>query len=129
MLRDLLKLGVCFRTRLSEQDLGVYAEMIDARLGDAEWAAAVAYYTGDFGGAEPQKFMPTPQELISIGRSMGREAAPQPDPTPEQVEFRRAYWEQVRRQRVVAQERRRAELAAEADEMFHAGEAPDAPSR
>jgi len=125
LLRNLLKLGVCYRTRLSEQDLGVYAEMIDERLNDREWAAALAYYLGDFGDPEePQRFMPTPQELIAVGRSMGREKTPPPEPTAEEREFRRRYWEQAKRQRLAAQERRRAEFAIEADEMLHRGECP-----
>jgi hypothetical protein len=130
LLRDLLALGVCYRSRLSEQDLGIYAEMIDPRLNDREWAAAVGYYSGDFGDPEePQRFMPTPQELIAVGRALGREKAPPPEPTAEDVEFRRLYWEQRRRQRLAAQERRRAELVAHADEMLHVGECPNADSK
>ena len=125
MLRDLLALGVCYRSRLSEQDLGIYAEMIDPRLNDREWAAAVGYYSGDFGDPEePQRFMPTPQELIAVGRALGREKEPRPDPTPEEIEFRQRYRDQARRQRLVAQERRRREILAEGDELLHRGEEP-----
>lgn len=154
LLKDLLKLGVCFRTRLSENDLSVYAEMIDRNLSDRQWSYAFDYYTGNWTDpGEAPKFMPTPQELIAIGRS-----APEINkgPTPDQIEFRRLYQEQMRRQEDQAKQRpmdsqghlakavrslnevtgnglplsdeeweaRRRVLMAQADELFHEGESP-----
>lgn len=110
MLKDLLKLGVCYRARLSEHDLGVYAEMIDARLDDSDWAEVMEYFTGGYGSVE-QEFMPTPLELISTG-----------------LEFRGA---KERKQFELAENRKRYEereerrrRVAEADALFHEGECP-----
>ena len=110
MLKDLLKLGVCYRARLSEQDLGVYAEMIDARLSDSEWAFVMSYYTGDQGDVG-QEFMPTPIELISTGADF-RGAQ----------ERKRVEIEENRKRYEEREERRRR--VSEADELFHEGECP-----
>lgn len=152
---DLLKLGVCFRTKLTENDLGVYVEMVDKNLTDRQWSYALDYFTGNWTDpGEAPKFMPSPQELISIGRSIGGATEINIGPTPEQLEFRRLYWEQATRQRIEAQanrkpaghremlrsmdeaserslplsdeewEARRRFLMAQADELFHEGECP-----
>ena len=110
LLKDLLKLGVCYRARLSEQDLGVYAEMIDARLSDAEWKHVMSYFTGDFGNVG-QEFMPTPLELISVGAEFRGEN-----------DRKRAEMEEGQQRYREREERRRR--MAEADEMFHEGECP-----
>lgn len=153
LLKDLLKLGVCFRTRLTENDLGVYAEMIDRNLSDRQWSYAFDYFTGNWTDpGEAPKFMPTPQELIAIGRAVGAATQISTGPTPEQIEFRRLYREQATRQQAEANrkpmghkellqsmdeacekllplsdeewEARRRYLMAQADELFHEGESP-----
>ena len=146
MLTDLLKLGVSFRARLSEPDLEVYAEMIEARLDDREWAYAYDWFTGEWTDpGEAPKFMPTPQELISIGRGAPRPPEP---PTEEQIEFRRRYFAAALERRALRAggefpkslpavigvgltdeewEHRRRTLLEQADELLHRGECPDAP--
>lgn len=150
MLTDLLKLGVSFRARLSEPDLEVYAEMIEARLDDREWRHAYDWFTGEWTDpGEAPRFMPTPQELISIGRGAPRPPEP---PTEEQIEFRRRYFAaalerralraleaghgepQKRLPAVIATgltdeewEHRRRLLLEQADELLHRGECPDGP--
>ena len=108
LLRDLLKLGVCYRARLSEQDLGIYAEMIDARMDDSEWADVMAYYSGDKGPIE-QQFMPTPLELISTWNDM--------------VTSRRRREQEIREnhQRYLERQKR---LLAIGDDLLHEGESP-----
>ena len=153
LLKDLLKLGVCFRTRLTENDLGVYAEMIDRNLSDRQWSYAFDYFTGNWTDpGEAPKFMPTPQELIAIGRSVGAATEISTGPTAEQIEFRRLYREQATRQQAEANrkpmghrellrsmdeacekllplseeewESRRRYLLAQADDLLHEGECP-----
>jgi hypothetical protein len=144
LLTDLLKLGVSFRARLSEPDLEVYAEMIEARLDDREWAYGEWTDPG-----EAPRFMPTPQELISIGRGAPRPPTP---PTEEQIEFRRRYFAAARERRALRAleaghgepqkrlpavigvgltdeewEHRRRTLLEQADELLHRGECPDGP--
>lgn len=111
MLKDLLKLGVCYRARLSEHDLGVYAEMIDARLDDDDWAEVMEHYTGGHGDVG-QEFMPTPLDLISTGLSF-RGAK----------ERKRAEIEENHK-RYLEREERRRRVVAEGDELFHNGECP-----
>ena len=113
LLKDLLRLGVCFRTRLTENDLSVYADMIDRQLDDREWAYAFDYFTGAWKD-EPPKFMPTPQEMIEAGRLCQK---PPPPLTEEQMDFRRRYFEAAQRRR---------KLLAEGDDLLHQGEAQDA---
>ena len=155
LLKDLLKLGVCFRTRLTEQDIGVYAEMIDRQLSDRQWSYAFDYFTGNWTDpGEAPKFMPTPQELIAIGRSVGSATEIGVLPTPEQVEFRRLYWKQANRLQIEVRAKLKTAghrelmrvmdqasdrllplsdeewqarirlLKAQADELFHEGECP-----
>jgi hypothetical protein len=113
LLRDLLKLGVCYRARLSEQDLGVYVEMIDARMDDAAWASTMAYYCGDLGPIE-QEFMPTPIELISTGNSIEGERRRRAE---EIRGYQQRYEERQERERM-------RRLMAESDELFHEGIEP-----
>ena len=155
LLTDLLKLGVSFRAKLTEPDLEVYAEIIDQRLDDDEWDWAYGWFTGgwmDWGETEAPKFMPTAQELIATGRGMPREKPPRPEPTEEQVEFRRRYFAAAEAQRALPalggqdgepQKRlpavigaeltdaewddRRRFLLEQADELLHRGECPDGP--
>ena len=138
LLKDMLRLGVCFRTRLTENDLGVYAEMIDRQLSDREWAYAFAYFTGAWKD-EPPKFMPTPQELIEAGRLCPKPPRPLTD---DERDFRRRYIAAAQAPRlatgpvppvVIAAhltdeewDRRRRELLAQGDELLHEGEAPNA---
>ena len=147
MLTDLLKLGVSFRARLSEPDLEVYAEMIEARLDDREWRHAYDWFTGEWADpGEAPKFMPTPQELILIGRGAPRPPEP---PTEEQIEFRRRYFAAALERRALMSgagepqkalpavvgvgltddewEHRRRTLLEQADELLHRGECPDGP--
>lgn len=107
LLKDLLKLGVCYRARLTENDLGVYAEMIDARMDDTEWAATMAHYSGDLGPVD-QQFMPTPLELIAVGKSFVAEKRRRED---ERRENHQRYLERQERLRV-------------GDELLHNGECP-----
>lgn len=144
LLRDLLKLGVSFRAKLSEPDLEVYAEMIERRLDDREWRYAYEWFTGDWTDpGEAPRFMPTPQELIAIGR-----CAPQPPAplTEDQQEFRRRYFSAAAQARALPEaprkflppigaeltdaewEHRRRTLLEQADELLHAGECPNEPT-
>jgi hypothetical protein len=111
LLRDLLKLGVCYRARLSEQDLGVYAEMVDARMDDAEWAEVMAHYTGAHGDIG-QEFMPTPLELIATASDF-------------RVQRERKKAEVAENQaRYLEREERRRALLADNDELLHNGNCP-----
>lgn len=93
MLKDLLVLGVCFRHRLSEPDLQVYAEMVHKNLDDREWQHVMGYFTGSWARTdEAPRFMPTPQELVAVGR---RAAPAQAPLTNEQREFREVYFRGV----------------------------------
>lgn len=90
LLKDLLALGVCFRHRLSEPDLQVYAELIHRNLDDREWQHAMAYFSGSWARTdEAPRFMPTPQELVAVGRRSAPAEAPLTD---EQREFREVYF-------------------------------------
>jgi hypothetical protein len=111
LLTDLLKLGVCYRARLSEQDLGVYAEMIDARLDDSEWSEVMEHFTGGHGDVG-QEFMPTPLDLISTGMSFRGER-----------ERKRAEVA-ANHKRYMEREERRRSLLSEGDELLHNGECP-----
>jgi len=150
LLRDLLKLGVSFRAKLSEPDLEVYAEMIERRLTDREWRYAYDWFTGDWADpGEAPRFMPTPQELIAIGRQAPRRPAPL---TPDQQEYRRRYFAAAAQTRALLADgvvgpllkdlttatrppietdaewdHRRRTLLEQADELLHPGKAPDAP--
>lgn len=90
LLRDLLALGVCFRHRLSEPDLQVYAEIVNKNLDDGAWQHAMNHFTGQWAKTdEAPRFMPTPQELVAVGR---RAPSPPPPLTEEQVEYREQYF-------------------------------------
>jgi hypothetical protein len=99
LLRDLLKLGVCFKTRLSEEDLSVYGEMVASELDDEQWAYAFRHYTAAWKDEAP-KFMPTPPELIEAGRLCPKPPKPLTD---EQREWRQRYFaRQEERKRIVS---------------------------
>lgn len=137
-----MKLGVSFRAKLSEPDLEVYAEMIERRLDDREWRYAYDWFTGDWTDpGEAPRFMPTPQELIAIGRFAPRPPKP---PTEDEREFRRLYFaaakhlesQHLPRHKLLPSigqemtdaewEHRRRFLLEQGDELLHPGKAPDA---